>query len=161
MAAWVAFGTGTLFAQEQPLIQIKVIDAHPHSVVKVRVENSMKEPVSIWQPNNSWGWGNWTFEFFDGNKLTIFVRKPDEGFTVNVPFPIKISGSGSIDCTFDLNDGTWVSHTIPISPTYPSKAEERDWVKGCLTILAIPPSREGKDFGIWTGVTTSPLKKSD
>jgi hypothetical protein len=101
------------------------------------------------------GGGNWTFEFFNDNQLTIFTQKPDEGFTVNFPIPVEIKPSGLLDISCDLNDGTWVSHRIPIFPTYHNK--EYKGVRGCIAILAIPVSEEAKQYKVWTGLTTSPL----
>jgi hypothetical protein len=157
ITALILLSTGVLHAKDEPSIQIQVTSASLWSVVKVRVQNTTNKTVSIWESNNSWGWGNWTFEFLEGNKLVVFVRKPDEGFTVNVAFPIKLQGSDSVNLSFDLSDGTWISHSIPITPTYPSKEDETNWIKGCLAILAVPVSEEQKDLGVWTGVTTSPL----
>jgi hypothetical protein len=137
-------------------IQIEVKKASINGEVKIEVQNHMDHLVRLWEiGGNSWGWSNWTIEFFSENNLVIYVRKPDEGFTRNVPAYIEISGKGNKEFKFDLNDGTWVSHRIPIWPAYPSKEDREKAISGCFVVLSIPKSTESEKLSVWTGMMIS------
>lgn len=151
------FAINPLYGQEEAPIQIQVQSASLGGTVKIRVKNKTKSTINIWESGNSWGWGNWTLEFFQGNTLMVFVKNPDRGFTLNIPMPMKIPGSGFVDISFDLKNGPWVSHRIPIFPTYSNDEYEKESIHGCFAILAIPSLQEAKEKDVWTGTITSPF----
>lgn len=164
VAIFVAAATSSftpLYGNDSPQktddLTIKVLEAHQGGVVKVEISNKTTHSIRIWTQYNSWGWGNWTFEFFDKNQLIVFVRKPDQGFTFNLQNFTEIPASKALIRSFDLSDGTWVFRTIPMWPTYPSKEDKENAIGGCFAVLAIPNSTESKTLDVWTGVATSPL----
>jgi hypothetical protein len=138
-------------------IQIAVKKAHINGHVEIEVQNQMDHVARLWETgNNSWGWNNWTIEFFADNSLTVFVRKPDEGFTMNIPRYIEIPSKSSRTIEFNLDDGTWVSHRIQMWPAYPSKVDKKNAIRCCFAVLAIPKSKESEEFSVWTGMIASP-----
>jgi hypothetical protein len=125
--------------------------------VKVQISNSSSVSAFVWKNSNSWGWSNWTFEFLNGNQLTVFVRKPDEDFTRNFPVRCEIPAKGSREMSFDLKDGTWISHKIPIFPTYPVKTSEEKATVGCFALLSVPFSAEMNKYNVRSFTAISPF----
>lgn len=141
--------------QMTPIV-VQIEAAQPNGIVKVQITNNTSGQLRIWHPEcNSWGWNNWYFEFFDENDLTVFVRRPNEGFTANMPAFMDIPPTGSASISFDLNDGSWVPHQLPIFKPWMKGFRP---VKGCIAVLAIPMTADAKKFSIWTGTIASSFR---
>jgi hypothetical protein len=140
-----------------PTIGIKLLEAHPDKAVRIEISNIASHPIRIWTGDYSWGWSNWCFEFFDHNTMIVYVRRPEQGFTVNIPTYFTIVGLGHHSLSFNLSDGTWVAHRIPIWPAYPSRVDKENAINGCFAVLAIPTTPESAKLSVWTGMTTSAL----
>ena len=128
---------------ERSEISVQVLEVKPEKAIKIRLQNLTTDTVRIWRSEaNSWGWGIWTFAFSNDKFLDVFVRNPDEIFTGNVPESMMIPPGAVNDLSFDLKDGSWVSHKIPMF---------KSGFTGGFVFLGVPQTEEAKKLGVWTG----------
>ncbi|HSI82177.1 MAG: hypothetical protein ACAI35_03715 [Candidatus Methylacidiphilales bacterium] len=150
----------SVHAEERPeKLEIRVKAADHGKSITIQAINKTDRVLKLWDTTYSWGWGNWSFHFYQGNGLYVYVRKPDVFHTMNIPRAFDIPAHGTLDFTFDLKRNSWVEHRIPVYPKYLHGGDAKNAVRGCMAILSVPRSSEGQKQKVWKGTIASPFFK--
>lgn len=118
---------------------------HPRDFYVV-LTNVSKEPQSVWETWNSWGYQTISFEFVtkDGKKHTISRRQED--FTRNFPSTFLVRPGEQQVFPIHL-DEEWVA-----SPAIPKADEMPITVKA---IYDVSPTPEATQYKVWIGRSES------
>ena len=114
-------------------------ESRPFYVV---LTNVSKEPQSVWNWWNSWGYYAITFEMTSDNQKKFVFSKRPTGFTRNTPTTFLVQPSEQPVYAIHLNDVWQVQPALPKADTTHVKVK---------AVFEIPPSAESAKYGVWTG----------
>jgi hypothetical protein len=108
----------------------------------VLLSNVSKQPQTVWEDWNSWGYQAISFELItaDGSKYVLSVRNQE--FTANFPSTVVIEPSEHQVYVIHL-DEWWEAH-----PSLPKTAELPIKMKA---IYEVSPTPESEQYKVWTG----------
>lgn len=108
----------------------------------VVITNNSKEPRSIWQFWNSWGYQAVSFELTTAEGKKSIVSKKQEAFTVNYPAKFLVEPGEHQVYPIKL-DESWEMH-----PVLPKSDESPVTLKA---VYEIPTTSEAFQYKVWTG----------
>jgi hypothetical protein len=108
----------------------------------VVLTNVSKEPQSVWELWNSWGYQTISFELTTANGKKFALSRAPEGFTKNNPTTFEVQPGEHQVYAIHLDKG-WVSE-----PACPKDDEMPITLKA---VYQASPTREATEHKVWTG----------
>ena len=116
----------------------------------VVLSNISKQPQTVWEDWNSWGYKAVSFELTTEDGKEYLLSKRQQAFTVNFPSTLVIE-PGEFHVFAIHLDEWWETH-----PSLPKTAELRITLKA---IYEISPTPESAQYNVWTGHVESHIYK--
>jgi hypothetical protein len=156
----VTFFCGTATTKEIPMndLKIEIQEVLSSGSVTVRISNSSKDVIKLWEQSNSWGAACWRVLVIRMGRLETFYQNPDQRFTRNIPTSTGVAAGTHIELRFDLNGGNWCGFG------HCASYEERgfggkkvsfapnDFV---IVVYDVPRTDEATKLGVWYGVAAT------
>lgn len=139
-------------------LRIGKVEVSREGIMTAQLENSLREPVKVWESSNSWGAACWRILLLRKGEVQTFYQNPDQGFTVNAPTFNEIAGGGHIEQKLDLNGGNWCG--LGHCSRYNERGfgdEEISFESNDMLIIIydVPATQEARDIGVWYGVVAT------
>jgi len=116
--------------------------------IEVVISLASGDPVRLWEPQNSWGWGAISIELrADGGDSSHFVERRERDWTKNGPTYFVLAPGEMRDFPVRLDDGWW--HLgYDFSSVIGRPFQVRAWWR-------TPPTPEAAELGVWVGTLVS------
>jgi hypothetical protein len=139
-------------------LRIGKVEVSREGIISAQLENSLSEPVKVWEDSNSWGAACWRVLLLRKGQVQTFFQNPDQGFTVNTPTFNEIAGGRHLEQKLDLNGGNWCG--LGRCSIYNERGfggekirfEANDVV---IVMYDVPTTQEARDLGVWYGVVAA------
>ena len=145
-------------AEDKPMkgLDIKIVEVPPSGSVTVKISNSSKDLIKVWQESNSWGAARWRVLLIRKGHLETFFQNPNQRFTRNIPTSNEIAAGAQIEQKLDLNGGDWCGfgHCSAYNE-HGFSGREASFEPGDIVVVTydVPRTNEASKMGVWYGVT--------